>query len=198
MTSILKNSCSFNSMTPKYALYNVMIQVLVNAATSYSVNETARSAKVSPSTAKYTLDYLYQKSMLTKHVIGHTYQYKANLDNYLARQWKTTLTLEELDAAKIVENVLNTHKSILSILLYGSCAFGRDDENSDIDLLVIADTDSKGKKEIVSQAHGTQREINISVYTPSEWRRKAVADKIFYEKVIIDSVALYGQKPVVL
>ncbi len=185
-------------MAPRYALLDVMVQVLVTAATSYSVNETARSAKVSPSTAKYTLDHLYERGMLTKHVIGHTYQYKANLDNYLARQWKTTFTLEELNAAKIVENILNTHKSILSILLYGSCAIGRDDENSDIDILVIADTDAKGKKEIASQAHGTQREINISAYTPSEWRRKAESDKIFYEKVIIDSVALYGQKPVVL
>ena len=94
--------------------------------------------------------------------------------------------------------MLKTNKDIFSIILYGSCALGRDDEDSDIDIIVIADTNINGKKEITALSAGTTREINISVYTPSEWRRKANVDKIFYEKVIIDSISLYGNKPVVL
>lgn len=185
-------------MIKRYAVFDVMAEVLENAATAYSVNETARKAKVSPSAAKYVLDDLFKKGMLTLQKIGKTYQYKANLDDFLARQWKVNLTTEELKKAKIVENILETKKTIFSVTLYGSCAVGRDDENSDIDIIVIADTDAKGKKEIASQAHGTQREINISAYTPFEWLKKAQTDKIFYEKVIIDSIALYGQKPVTL
>ncbi len=185
-------------MLEQYALLKVMTEVLENSASSYSVNETARKANVSPSAAKHSLDYLYGRKMISLDKIGQTYQYKANLDNYLTRQWKIVLTLEDLTKAEVVDRVLKTGKSVLAIILYGSCAIGRDDENSDIDIIVIADTDAKGKREIAGRSTGTSREINISVYTPSEWRRKAEGDKIFYDKVIVDSIAIYGQKPVVL
>jgi len=185
-------------MLDRYALLKVMREVLGSAASAYSVNETARQAGVSVFAAKQGLDYLYAKNMVLLEKIGTAYQYKANLDNFLTRQWKVLFTLEEIGKAKIVEKILNTKKSIFSILLYGSASIGRDDENSDLDILVVADTDERGKKEMAALSSGTRREINISVYTPTEWKRKAASDKIFYEKVLIDSIALYGQKPVVL
>lgn len=185
-------------MFEKFALLKLMREILQNSNSVYSVHEAAKKSHVSVFAAKHGLDYLYEKKMITLHKVGRTYQYKANLDNFLTRQWKVAFNAEDISKAKIIENILETKKSILSIVLYGSCAVGRDDENSDIDILVIADTDNTGKKLIASKAIGTKREANISVYTPSEWKRKAQADKIFYEKVIIDSITLFGQKPVVL
>jgi len=186
-------------MLEKYALIKVMKEVLVNAASVYSVNGTAKKSGVSVFAAKHAMDYLYEKGMLTREIIGRTYQYRADRDNYLTRQWKVTFTVEELHDGGIIGKMLETKKGIMSIILYGSAAIGRDDENSDVDILVIADIDSKGKKEIISK--GTfvgGKEPNILVYTPEEWRRKAEKDKIFYEKAIIESIALYGEKPVVL
>jgi hypothetical protein len=55
-----------------------------------------------------------------------------------------------------------------------------------------------GKREIAALARGTRRELNISVYTPHEWKEKARKDRIFYEHVIMDSMALFGEKPVVI
>ncbi len=185
-------------MLEKYALMKIMQTALENAASSYSVRQLASESGTSVFAAKEHADYLRERNMVSLEKIGNTYQYKANLNNFLTTQWKVTFTLEELSKMKIIERVLSTKKGILSIILYGSAAIGRDDENSDIDILVIADTDSKGKKEISAKATGTKREVNISVYTPSEWKSKANSDKIFYEKVIIDSIALYGNKPVVL
>ncbi len=185
-------------MLDRYALLKVMREVLCSAASAYSVNETARRAGVSVFAAKQGLDYLYARKMVLREKIGTAYQYKANLANFLTRQWKVLFSLEEISNAKIVEKILNTKKSVFSILLYGSAAIGSDDQNSDLDLLVIADADERGKKEIAALSSGTKREINISVYTPTEWRKKASMDKIFYEKVVTDSISLYGQKPVVL
>lgn len=137
-------------------------------------------------------------NIINDQLIGRTHQYQANLDNYLTRHWKIIFSLEELHDARIVENILKTKKGILSIILYGSTAIGRDDELSDIDILVIAETDTKGKRVIMTQATGTKRELNITSYTPAEWRKKASIQKAFYETVIIDSITLYGEKPVVL
>lgn len=185
-------------MFRKFALLKVMHEVLCNSTSVYSVHDAANKSHVSVFAAKHALDYLYEKKMLTLSKVGSTYQYKANLDNFLTRQWKVTFNVEEIAKAKIVERILETKKSIISVMLYGSCAVGRDDENSDIDVLVIADTDNIGKRLIASKSSDMRREINISVYMPSEWKRKAQDDKIFYEKIIIDSVSLFGQKPVVL
>lgn len=186
-------------MLEKYALIKVMEEVLVNAASVYSVNGTAKKAGVSVFAAKHALDYLYKKGMLTREIIGRTYQYRADRDNYLTRQWKVTFSVEELHDKGLIRKMLETKKEILSIVLYGSAAVGRDDENSDIDILVIADADSKGKGEIISKGSFVGgKEPNILVYTPEEWRSKAEKDKVFYEKAIIDSIALYGEKPVVL
>ncbi len=172
--------------------------VLTHPNKRFSIHEAARASKLSVNACKYSLDYMFQNGMVTQEEIGRTYQYRVNLQSPLAKQWKILFSVEELEARGIIKKILEAKKDVLTILLYGSVAVGRDDELSDIDLLVIADTDREGKKTIASNAHGTAKELNISVYTPLEWKTKARNDKIFYEHVIIDSIVLYGDKPVVL
>jgi len=185
-------------MLERYALLKVMESVLANPRKRFSVRETARIAGVSVNAGKYSLDSMLEKGLVRLEKVGRTYQYQADLDNYLARQWKVLFSLDELDKAGVIDGILKTGMGILSIVLYGSAAIGKDDENSDIDIIVIADTDQAGKKRIASLAHGTRRELNISVYSPYEWKEKARRDRIFYEHVVMDAVVLYGERPVVL
>ncbi len=185
-------------MQEKYAMLKVMKEVLTNAATYYSVTSAAKKSSVSVFAAKHVLDYLYKKGMLTLQKVGSTYQYKADTDNYLTRQWKIVFSLEALYKEQIVENILKTKETIFNIILYGSVSRGTDDELSDIDIIVIADTNSEGKKKIIAQAVAAGREINIIIYTPVEWRRKASRDKAFYEDVLLYSINLYGEKPAVV
>jgi len=42
-----------------------------------------------------------------------------------------------------------------------------------------------------------QREVQVLRYTPEDWDSKAREDKPFYERVIIDGIALSGSLPVV-
>ncbi|MBU0532569.1 nucleotidyltransferase domain-containing protein [Candidatus Micrarchaeota archaeon] len=183
-------------MLNKYAIIRVIEHVLCNPTKRFSIRELARITGLSVNASRYALEFMYKKDLVKLEKIGRTYQYQANLDNYIARQWKILFSLEEIE--NVVKMILETERSILNIILYGSVAIGKDDKNSDIDILVIADTDMKGKKVIAVAAHGTKREVNISIYSPQEWRVKASEDKIFYEHVIVDSIALYGEKPVVL
>lgn len=185
-------------MIEKYALLKIMREVLLNANEKYSVRAAADRSGVSVFAAKHGLDYLYGKDMITLEKIGRTYQYKANLDSYLTREWKRLFSLEEIDTAGVVSAIRRQSEKIFNIVLYGSVAEGRDDALSDIDMLVIAEVDRETKKRILLCAKGTSREINITVYTPAEWRRKANSEKAFYDSAVINSVALYGEKPVVL
>jgi len=185
-------------MMGKNALLKVMAEVLVNASTSYSVHEAARKSGVSVFAAKHALDYLYANDMISLQKIGRTYQYRANLDSYLARQWKILFSLEDLHRARLVENLTKQSKKVSCILLYGSVAIGRDDELSDFDMLVIADVVPAAKRDLIICARGTRREIAIQIYSPAEWRKKGAVDKAFYDAVIIDSIVLFGHKPVVL
>ena len=182
----------------KYAIIHAMKVVLTQPIKKFSIVDLAKEAKLAISAANYALEYMLVNGLVTDQKVGRTHQYRANLGNYLAKQWKVLFSLEEIGEAQLVENILKQSKSITSIIIYGSVAEGRDDELSDIDILVIADVDMEKKKQILGQAHGTQREPNIIVYTPMEWRKKAEKDKVFYENAIIHSIVLYGQKPVAL
>jgi predicted nucleotidyltransferase len=79
--------------------------------------------------------------------------------------------------------------------LYGSCARGEDDPQSDIDFLIISRR--KEKVELgVSEKH-LKRKITMLVYEPREWEEKAKKDKAFYERILIDGILLQGSLPVV-
>lgn len=180
----------------QYALIRAMRAVLTQPLKKFSISDLSKEADMAGSAASYCLDYMLKNKLVKFGKVGRTHQYQANLDNFLARQWKILFSSEEIHGKCVVEHILKNAKHVTSIILYGSVAMGIDDEKSDIDILVIAD----GKKadEVYGLMAVKQRELNISIYSPMEWRKKASSDKIFYEQVVINSIALYGEKPVVL
>jgi len=42
-----------------------------------------------------------------------------------------------------------------------------------------------------------ERKATILIYTPHEWEEKAKKDKAFYERILVDGIALQGNLPVV-
>jgi len=180
-------------MMRRYALFDVIL-TLVRRPKAYSVRELAAAAKVSPSTAKEVLDQLYDLQILRRTVVGKTYQYELNLNNFLTRQIKVLINLYEIAKSGLVNELLK-NKGIISIVLYGSAAKGIDDPKSDFDILVIAD--KKIKITGLRSLRKLSREVSISVYSMREWRAKAKRDPVFYESVITSCIPLYGEVPVV-
>lgn len=181
-------------MLEKFALLKVIRFILSNPLTKYSITQVAKETKIAISAAKYCLDELFKAHLVTLDKVGKTHQYQANLDNPISKQWKILFSLQDISKGKIAEHILKNVKNISSIVLYGSVAQGIDDPKSDVDILVIADTD----KTNVSIPNLNGKEVFVHIYSPVSWRKKAVSDKIFYEQVILYSVPLYGTKPVVL
>lgn len=181
-------------MLGKYALIKVIKGLLESE--EISLRELARRVKVGSGTAKIHLDYLFKNKFVTRKVIGRNHLYKLDKDNVVVRQMRILCSLFEIQKAGIVEEILERYEFVLSVLLYGSVAKGLDDFKSDIDILIITRKPLKLKPLNAEKKIG--REVTFVVYTLTEWRRKAKEDKVFYDNIILNSISLYGEKPVVL
>lgn len=180
-------------MLKKYALYKVVSKIIEDTK-PYSIRDLAKQASISVSTAKTCLDYLYNTNFLKKKVIGKTYQFTLK-NNFLTKQLKVLFSLNEISSSNLVKELIKRYPSILTILIYGSIAKGEDTKKSDIDLLIIS---RKKLKLIPFKAEKKlNRELTIINYTQMEWKQKSKIDKAFYDNVIINSIVLYGEKPVV-
>ncbi|MDO8537383.1 MAG: nucleotidyltransferase domain-containing protein [archaeon] len=182
-------------MLEKYALIKAIQVVLVDSSKSFSVRGLAREASLSPGSAGLSLNFMHKRGIVLLKIVGKTHQYRANLESPLCRQWKILFNLDKIADSKIVEELLKKFPQINSILLYGSFAKGTNDKKSDIDLLVIA---SKKSKTDLGFVNKLGKEVNISIISLADWKKKALQDKVFYENVIFDSIVLFGERPVVL
>ncbi len=182
-------------MLEKYALIKAIRFVLSKPMKSFSVRDLAKEAGLSPGAARVSLDYMRNKGIASLKTIGKTYQYKANLESPLCRQWKILFNLDKITDSKILEEITKKIPHVNSVLLYGSFSKGTNDEKSDIDLLVVAHQKTKTDLEFSNKM---AKEVNLSILSLDDWKNKAVKDKVFYENVIYDSIVLFGERPVVL
>ncbi len=181
-------------MLEKYALFKVFIY-LRNTKHEESVRSLSRKADVGVATSKRCLDYLFEKNIVKRKVIGKTHQYKLNTENVVTRQFKISMSLSEITDAKIVEEITSKFSTIYAIILYGSVAKGTDAANSDIDILIIS-----GKDQKISQIKAEKylkREVSIIVRSYEAWRRIAKKDKAFYDAIITEGIVLHGELPMV-
>lgn len=156
----------------------------------FYLRQVSKETGVSVGAVKKYLDRLVKKKLLLKRALGNLYLFEANREYLLFKQAMLSYNIEKLLDSGLIDRLLELAPE--SITLYGSFARGENDEDSDIDMLVIAE-----KKEAPS-LHGLPKgELNVSIYSRKEWKVKAQKDKAFYEQVIIYGVPLYGKKPVV-
>ena len=81
----------------------------------------------------------------------------------------------------------------LRIILFGSAARGDMDEHSDLDFVVIKQTDHPflarlKEAALLVQAPGS---IDILVYTPEEWQRMQEVESPFAERVLAEGRVVY-------
>ena len=182
-------------MLEQYAIIRAVREVVSKPNKCFSVRGLGRSIGISPGASRTAFEFMKEKKMVTLDVIGRAYQYRANLESPLCRQWKILFNLDQLAGAGIVESLLKEINGIQSIVLYGSFARGTNDEKSDIDILVVTRKPAKTRAAVEPK---TSREVNLTVMELNEWKRKASQEKAFYENVVFDGIALFGERPVVL
>jgi len=181
-------------MFEKYATAGILRIFLEEPYKEYHLREIARKTAKSTSVAKSALDGLEGEGLLVKTRNANLRVFKASMGNIVFRHMKVVHSLRKIMGSGLIA-FLEQELKAQSITLYGGVARGEDDPGSDIDLLVISR--SKRKSDASAYEKGLKREISVIAYTPQEWAKKAVEDKPFYERVIADGIALYGEKPIV-
>lgn len=83
------------------------------------------------------------------------------------------------------------------VILFGSLAYGQLDENSDIDLLIIKDTDKRPIErwmEVKRLLRDRNRKVSISplVYTSREIEDRLAIKDFFLQEVLEKGKVLYG------
>ena len=79
------------------------------------------------------------------------------------------------------------------IILFGSAARGDTDEYSDIDLIVIKETDQRFVQRLVdiSEFISSYISVDVFVYTPGELKAMVEDENLFIEQALKDGKVLY-------
>jgi predicted nucleotidyltransferase len=176
----------------EYPGFKVLSLFLYDPYEELHLNAVARSSGVSPSTAKRFLGFYEENGLVVKSKKANLTLFKGNVGSLPFRFIK--LGVFSLDANPLFVHLKETYPAS-SITLYGSCARGEDSPDSDIDILVIGKPTPR--PDLARYERKLGKKVNLLTYTPAEWEEKSSLDRAFYERVIVDGVAISGGVPVV-
>jgi predicted transcriptional regulator len=143
--------------------------------------EIARKLGISYGSANRALNELYSTGTVKRRREGKMYFYSIDSSNAALTQFKKMVNL------MLIEPLVEELKKISSrVILYGSCALGTDNSESDIDLFVVAD-----RKEGVSNAisdftfpRGFENiHIQSVIRTPVELLEGGESERTFMEEI---------------
>lgn len=181
-------------MFEEYAGQRVLSLFFRHPFMQFHLRGVAKECLVSPPTARTQLVKFVKAGLVERSMRANLVLFKANAGSVRFRLLKVADFLEWFEKSGLLD-FLQSKLHPLSIVLFGSVARGEDSAESDIDLLVI----SKNKRELdlIKFERKLKKEINCFMYTPIDWSKKAVADKSFYQRILIEGIPLHGELPVV-
>ena len=99
-----------------------------------------------------------------------------------------------------IETVVNELKekfNVRQIFIFGSQAYGKSDEDSDIDLCVITDLKNKRKIDVIRDIRRElidliSNPLDIFVYTEKEFNERADLRSTLEYKILLDGTKVYG------
>ncbi len=175
-----------------YAGFRILTVFFDEPYREFHLREIAKLAGISASTAKRYLDYYSKNGFLLRSRKANLVLLKANLENLSFRYMKLAYFTTRL---KPLMDFLERTLPSTSVTLYGSCARGEDDPQSDVDLLIICR--KMERLDLGRFEKSLERRITVLMYTYTEWEEKAKKDRAFYERILIDGIVLQGNLPVV-
>lgn len=125
--------------------------------------QVAKGAGVSPASANSLLSSFALSGLVTRQKKGRMVFYSRNDDNPLLRQLKISMSVE-----KLLPLAAKLQPLCRRVVLFGSCAEGRNGEKSDMDLFIISSEKDKVRR--LLEANQTVQAIimNTSEYSQLE------------------------------
>ncbi len=98
---------------------------------------------------------------------------------------------------EMLGNKLKEKFNVRQIFIFGSQAYGKPDEQSDIDLCVITDLKNKRKIDIIREMRRElidliSNPLDILVYTEKEFNERAGLRNTLEYKILLNGIRVYG------
>ena len=144
---------------------------------SFYQREAAGEAHVSVGSANQILRKLVNRGLIDKEKKGKIHLYRFNVENPVSRQLKVLFNIVEVE-----ELVVMLRDLARRIILFGSCAEGKDARESDIDLLVL--TNDKNTVSKIINTYESKRNLSPIIVNANDFTKLRNEDRPLYDKII--------------
>jgi predicted nucleotidyltransferase len=180
----MRNRRTLDALLPK-TRQGILAATLVQPEKAWYVSELARRMGVPSSSLQRELQDLSEVGILKTHRQGRMVYYQANVDSPVFPDLRGLL----FKTAGLVDVLAEALKPVAAKLrtafVYGSIAAGKEQSDSDIDLMVVGQMSPTELALPLRRARELLgREINPTVYTPAEFDKKRAANDPFLKRVL--------------
>ncbi len=93
---------------------------------------------------------------------------------------------------RLLKEYFSSKGNVHRVILFGSRARGTQNRSSDIDLIIICDTDEpffRRHKDFIDLYLLVEEELDLLIYTPSEW--ESMQERLFFKRLLEEGRVLY-------
>lgn len=151
------------------ARVKVLSLFMLNAGNEYYLREIAQETSLAIRSVQRTVKDLTEIGILQREKRGNSVYFRLRDDVPILSELKT-IFLKTVGLGALLRQMLAEQKGIQIAFIYGSVAKGEEEASSDIDVAIIGDLSSRQlTSELVKLERELGREINATVFTPTEW-----------------------------
>ena len=163
---------------------DILAACLLHSDKWWYLSDLAKHLELSPSSLQRELASLTQAGLLESRRDGNRVYYKANLESPGALDLQSFF-IKTSGVTDVLKSALNKHfKRAQLAFIYGSMARGEEVATSDVDVLIVGDLKLSAMVDEIKKAENTLgREVNPTIYSPQEFRRKIEDDDGFIKTV---------------
>lgn len=175
---------AIDALLPK-TRQGILAATLLQPEKAWYASELARRMGVPSSSLQRELRDLEEAGILKTHRQGRMAYYQANIDSPVFPELRGLMVKTAGLVDVLADAVAPLARKLRVVFIYGSIAAGHEDTASDIDLLVIGNVSPVDLAVPLRKAkEALGRDINPSIYTPSEFAKKRAATDHFLTRVL--------------
>jgi len=169
---------------------NALKYFLVNPYSKIHLRGFSRVMKISPNSANRFLNLFLEEGLVVEERVANLRYFKANLNSISFKEIKKAFSVFELEKSGLIKAL---KEACFSCMLFGSVAKGKNDKNSDIDLVIVTKNKEKVREIIQRFQKKFEQEISSHIFTSLEWRKGKTENKAFYQDVVSCGMNLIGE-----
>jgi predicted nucleotidyltransferase len=152
---------------------------------SFYLRQVIRAVSLGQGAVQREVAKLTDAGLLLRHSRGNQVYYQANRESPIFMELQS-LVVKTAGVGDVLRKALvPVQDRIKAAFIYGSVAVGAFSARSDVDVMIVGDvTFAEAAESLRSTQEILGREVNPSVYSPAEFRKKLLAGHHFLNSVV--------------